>query len=135
MKLQCPKEDRTGKAVIVEVFESAGSLCPVKAFERWRSRSEAELGYPLFREPCGTPLTGRKLNGWLKRLLSPHVDYSKGKFTSHSFRIGLATTLGTLGLSDSDIKSAGRWNSNTYELYMHQPRVKRSSVAKKIGQI
>ena len=135
VKLQCPKEDKTGKAVIVEVFESTGSLGPVKAFERWRSRTVAELGYPLFREQCGTPLTGRKLNSWLKRLLSPYVDYSKKKITSHSFRIGLATTLGTLGFSDSDIKQAGRWNSNAYELYMRQPRVKRSGVAKKIGHI
>ena len=133
--LKCPKESRTGKAVVIEVFETKGALCPVKAYERWQSRTKAETGMPAFREDDGTPLTGTKLNGWLRNRLEKFIDYKKGKFTSHSFRIGLATTLGTRGCSNDDIKEAGRWNSNSYEVYMRLPRNRRAKVAKKIGRL
>jgi hypothetical protein len=135
VKLKSPKEDKTGKAVIVEVFETKGTLCPVKAFLFWRKRTEAEAGLPLFRQGNGVPLTSRQLNLWLKELLKNDIDYRQGKITSHSFRIGLATTLGTLGFSADDIKEAGRWSSNAYELYLKLPRVKRAKIAKKIGEL
>jgi hypothetical protein len=135
VKLKSPKEDRTGKAVIVEVFETKGTLCPVKAFIRWRNRTAAESEMPLFRQESGVPLTSRQLNLWLKELLEGHIDYQNGKISSHSFRIGLATTLGTLGFSAEDIKEAGRWSSNAYEIYLRLPRVKRAAIAKKIGNL
>ena len=135
VKLKCPKEDKSGKAVILEVFESSSSICPVKAFERWERQAGTEKGFPLFRNNSGVPLTGRRINQWLKELLEPYVDYKKGKFTSHSFRIGLASTLGSMGFSDAEIRAAGRWNSNVHEIYMKLPRVKRAAVAKKIGRL
>jgi hypothetical protein len=135
VKLKCPKENKTGKAVVVEVFESGGAICPVKAFTRWASMSKPEKGYPLFRDEQGTPLTGRKFNITLRELLESHVNYEKGKFTSHSFRIGLASTLGARGFSDHDIKEAGRWSSNAFEIYMKLPRVKRAGVAREIGKM
>ena len=135
VKIKCPKESKTGKAVILEVYETKGKLCPVKAFERWTSVSSAARGLPLFRNKFGTPITGAKMNKWLRSRLEGHVNYSEGKFTSHSFRIGLATTLGTLGFSEADIKEAGRWSSNAYQLYMKLPQVKRAAVAKKIAEL
>jgi hypothetical protein len=135
VKLKSPKEDRTGKAVIVEVFETKGTLCPVKAFIRWKNRTVAESNMPLFRQENGVPLTSRQLNLWLKELLIGNIDYQNGKISSHSFRIGLATTLGTLGFSADDIKEAGRWSSNAYEIYLRLPRVKRAAIAKKIGNL
>ena len=135
VKLKCPKESKAGKAVILEIFETKGTLCTIKAFERWAGRTQLEPGLPLFRDELGIPLTGTKLNKWLKRLLEDTIDYKIGKFSSHSFRIGLATTLGNRGYSNEDIKEAGRWKSNTYEIYMKLPRNKRVSVAKKIGKL
>jgi hypothetical protein len=135
VKLKSPKEDKTGKAVIIEIFETEGVLCPVRAFEKWAKKTTFETGFPLFRAKQGWPLTGVKMNRWLKDRLESSIDYSKGKFTSHSFRIGLATTMGTLGYSDDDIKEAGRWSSRAFEVYMKLPRVKRAEVAKKIGKM
>lgn len=135
VKLKCPKESKTGKVVVLEVYETKGTLCPVKAFERWESRTVTKNGLPLFRDEHGTPVTGARMNRWLKNRLKGHVDYKTGKFTSHSFRIGLATTMGTEGFSAADIKEAGRWSSNAYELYMKLPRVKRASVAKAISKL
>jgi hypothetical protein len=135
VRLKCPKENKTGKAVVVEVFESQGAICPVRAFDKWASKNQVETGFPCFRHKNGVPLTGRALNNILKKLLEPHVSYEKGKFTTHSFRIGLATTLGTLGFNNEEVKKAGRWSSNAYEVYMKLPRTQRSAVAKKIGQL
>jgi hypothetical protein len=135
IKLKCPKENRSGKVVIVDIFESGGTLCPVKAFTRWQDRRKSEDEIPIFRDDKGIPVTGRKMNSWLKTLLEKHVDYDKARFTSHSFRIGLATTLGTLGFSTDDIKEAGRWSSNAYQVYMRLPRQRRLAVAEKISKL
>jgi hypothetical protein len=86
---------------------------------------------PLFRDQKGVPVTGAKMNTKLKELLSKHVDYRKGRFTGHSFHIGLATTLGTMGFNNDDIKEAGRWSSNAYEVYMQLPRRQRLEIAGK----
>ena len=134
--IKCPKESKTGKDVVLDIFEIAGGLCPIKAFTRWRSKSATTgRGGPAFREEDGTPLTGRKFNAYLKELLSDIVDYKKEKITSHSFRAGLATLLATNGVSIGEIKIAGRWNSRSYEKYVKLPRAQRSLLAQKLGSI
>lgn len=107
----------------------------VKAYSRWVSRIRVEPNLPLFRLEDGRALTGSKFNLWLESLLSGHIDYDIGKFTSHSFRIGLATTLATLGFSEDNIKEVGRWSSNAWELYAKLPRVKRADIAKRIASL
>jgi hypothetical protein len=133
--LKSSKENKSGKAVIIDIFETGGALCPIKAYTRWQNRCPQKRNMPAFRDEKGTPVTGAKMNRWLRELLGKHVDYEKGKFTGHSFRIGLATTLGTLGFSNDDIKEAGRWSSNAYEIYMTLPRRRRLAVAGKISQL
>jgi hypothetical protein len=135
VKLKCPKESKAGKSVIIEIFETKGTLCPVKAFERWKRTSTRRPGQPAFCDRTGRPVTGSKMNTWLKTLLGKHVDYKKGKFTGHSFRIGLATTLGALGFTTDDIKEAGRWSSSAYEVYMRLPRRRRRTVARLITEL
>jgi len=135
VKLKCPKESKVGNITIIDVFETKGSICPVKAFTKWRQHTNIDDRQPLFRKEDGTPMTGTKLNKWLKDKLGKYIDYGKEKYTSHSFRIGLATTLGVKGCSNKDIKEAGRWNSNTYKIYMRLPRNRREEIAKKIGKL
>lgn len=135
VKLKSPKENRSGKAVIIEIYETKGTLCPVKAFERWAAKVVHTTGLPLFRGDTGTPLTGAKLNRWLHGRLEGYVDFKKGTFTSHSFRIGLATTMATMGFNKDDIKEAGRWSSNAYKVYMKLPHVKRARIAKMIKDL
>jgi hypothetical protein len=135
VKLKSPKEQRDGKAVLVDVFESGGPICPVRAFSKWAQLSPREQGKPAFRAPCGTPLTGRRLNGFIRQLLEGSVDYSVGQVTTHSFRSGIASLLGTKGFSEEEIKQAGRWSSSAYLAYMKLPRTKRAAIARKIGQL
>ena len=135
VKLKCPKEQKNGRIVIVDIFESGCSICPVKAFTRWRDRQVPETGMPLFRQPDGTPLTGRKLNSILGKLMQDETSTEKGKIRSHSFRIGVTSELGYEGFEDGEVKAGGRWSSRAFETYMRTPRTQRASIAKKIAEL
>jgi len=134
LRLKSPKEDRIGVGKIIDIYQCGGPICPVKAFERWDSmRTWRQKSSPLFRMKDGSCLTGRKLNTLLKKFLSPHLDYKKGMFSSHSFRAGMATLMGTLGFSDEDIMAMGRWSSEAYLNYLKLPRTRRIEIARRIG--
>jgi len=134
VRLKSPKEDRVGKEILVDVYESRGILCPVRAYEKWKGTNPpADKNKPAFRDETGTPLTGRKLNLILKKCLGKHIHYSGGSVTSHSFRSGIASLMGTLGYSDSEIQGIGRWSSSAFERYIQLPRTKRAQMARKIG--
>ena len=105
VKLKSPKEDRIGKDIIVDVYETKTGFCPVRAYKKWKNTCPPlSRGKPAFRQPNGIPLTGRKFNIILKKMLSPHLDYKKGKISSHSFRSGMASLLGQLGMTDEQIQ-------------------------------
>lgn len=130
IEIKAPKEGRKGNAVIIDIYQTGTSICPVKAFEKWRAVASWEEGQPAFRMKDKTPVTSNKLNRILRELL---VDLGKeGKcYTTHSFRIGAATILAQKGFGEDDIKAAGRWSSRAYELYVRAARTNRKSVIKK----
>lgn len=132
--LKTEKTNRTGRHNLIDVYPSNGALCPVRAFVKWDNiRSCREKHLPAFRDENGSPYTGRKFNVFLKRFMSSHFPDIKGQITSHSFRSGLATLLGTLGYSDEDIQTSGRWSSRCFEDYLKLPRSKRIHMAKQIA--
>ena len=130
--LKCPKENKDGKPTIVDVFESGGALCPVAAFKKWTGQRTPEEGLPLFRDETGTPVTARKFNTYLKTMLGDQAGKRGGTLTSHSFRAGITTIMGTMGYDDEDIKLVGRWSSRAFAIYMKGPRTQRASIAKKM---
>ena len=105
--LKNPKEQKLAQGVTIELFETGTFLCPVEAYHKWRKVSKLTLSKakPAMRLDRGQAYTGRDFNVDLKSLLSPHMDYSKGTITSHSFRAGLATLMAQLGYS------GGAWSS------------------------
>jgi hypothetical protein len=133
--VKSPKENRRGGVALVDVYETGGPTCPVKAYSRWKDRTTADPQGVLFREKDGTPLTGRRFNVLLKQLLEPHVDYSKGQITAHSFRSGVPSLMGALGHSEEEIKKVGRWSSRSFEHYTKLPRTNRAAIAQKLGRI
>jgi len=133
--IKCPKEDKTGKVVVVDVYETSGPTCPVKAFCQWWDRRDKDGNSVLFRRNDGIPITGREFNGRLRSLLGPHIDYDKGKITAHSFRSGIPSLLGQLGHSDDEIKTVGRWSSRSFEHYTKLPRTTRADIAQKLGRL
>lgn len=135
LRLKSPKEDRVGKGKIIDVYESEGPLCPVRAMERWsRLNNQTGEDLPAFRWEDGKCFTGKQLNKLLRRFLEPHLDYKQMKISSHSFRAGMATLLGTLGFGDEEIMAMGRWSSDAYLNYLKLPRTRRIEMAKKVAK-
>ena len=134
IKVKCEKKDRVGVNCIIDIYESGGELCPIKAIKRWLSYSRTqEDKLPAFRDLRGKPFTGSRLNKLLRDLLSPHIDYKKGKITAHSFRSGLPSMMNELGYTDEQIKAIGRWSSQAFKLYTKLPRTSRLAMAKSIA--
>ena len=119
----------------IDVFPTDSYICPVRAFEKYLQSLEQPLlpGGPAFLTPGRTGYTGNSFNKDVKNLLQNHVDYSRGKITSHSFRAGLATEMGRLGYKDEEIKAVGRWSSEAYLHYVKCARLKRMKVAKELA--
>jgi hypothetical protein len=130
--LKCPKESKSKTVTTVDVFENNGPLCPIDAMRKWNKNIDRDKNLPVFRFENGTPLTGAKMNILLDKTIGRYTDKSIGKFTTHSFRIGLASELARMGFSDEEIKIAGRWSSRAFEAYIRLKRTKRRVVAKKI---
>jgi integrase len=133
--LKCPKETKSAAPTVVDVFQSDGSICPVKAFMTWSGLRPRNQDEPLFRFDNGTPLTGTRMNRLIDQLLNPFVDKSIGKFNAHSFRIGLASMLANAGLPDDELQAIGRWSSRAFEVYLRLKRTKRMAVGKKVTEL
>ena len=109
VKLKSPKTDRIGVDTIVDVYGSFGPLCPVKILLKWQAvASHRTNNSPVFRDEQGKPLTGVRFNKYLKTYLGKYLDHKVWKITSHSFRAGMASLLGTLGFTDEEIQAVGR---------------------------
>lgn len=136
IKLKSQKTDRVGVDTLVDVYESGSTLCPVRAFKKWKATStQFSNKKPAFRLENGKPLTGKKFNKYLKQLLGRHLDYERERITSHSFRAGITTLMGQMGFADQEIQALGRWSSKAFEAYLKLPRTRRLEMAKKIGEL
>jgi hypothetical protein len=103
---------RRGQSVLVGSISS--SLCPVLAISRYLAHYKAPYHAPLFCFSDGKPLTARKFNIVLHKLLGD-LGTDKVKYTSHSFRRGFATCFSKTGLPEHQLQLAGRWNSTCYK--------------------
>ena len=133
--LKSPKEDKIGKTVVVDVYETFGSTCPVKAFCKWSKQAIQQEDKPLFSSKLGKPLTGRVLNANIKLLLEDHIDYGVGGIWSHSFRAGIPTLLAEKGFEDKEIQVTGRWNSRAFEFYTKNPSTSRERITRQLGRM
>lgn len=95
-------------------------LCPALALRTILTRHTPPSNDLLFTLTSGQPLKRHTLNLALKHLANMAGIHSSS-YSSHSFRIGAATTAARAGLSDSLIKTLGRWSSDAYQSYIHTP--------------
>ena len=66
-------------------------------------------------------MTKQKLNQLVKEM-SRHVGLGPERYSTHSFRIGAATTAAAAQIPDWKIRMLGRWLSDSYLLYIRTPR-------------
>ena len=135
LKLRGEKQNRTSASTICDIYPSQSSLCPIRAFKAWSHvRTADEPDLPAFRFQDGPNMSIGAFNKILKETLAPHTKNLRGSISSHSFRIGLASCLGSLGFSDEQVMAAGRWSSRAYQTYMKLPRTKRLEMARAIAK-
>jgi hypothetical protein len=134
VRVKVPKEDKRGEQIIVDVFETGTDICPVRAVKKWKAVTNgAQENQPAFVFESGWPVTSASFNVVLRERLATVLEGVK--ITTHSFRIGAASRLGELGVSDKEVKAVGRWGSRAFETYLRLPRTKRMVVAKKMGKL
>ena len=128
IKLLKPKEFREGRShgVNIELFEVPQALwCPFSAMAAFRKDNKLgeEPGMPVFRWESGRCLTGRALNAFIKLACADLSEYPDNAFLgTHSFRAGIASILGSLGVDEKKIQSVGRWASNAWLIYAKEGR-------------
>ena len=136
LKLKAEKQNKTSRITICDIYPSASSICPVRAYKKWlEAKSHFSPDMPAFRFDSGENLTINSFNKLLKTIFSKHLTGLNGVISSHSFRIGLASCLGSLGFAEERIMSAGRWSSRAYQAYLKLPRTKRLEMARAISNI
>ena len=93
-------------------------LCAVQAVVSYLARCGHCPG-PLFLLENGLPLTHLLVTDRLRAiLLSAGLP---GDFSSHSFRIGAATSAASAGVPDRLIQVLDWWKSNAYKQYIRTP--------------
>jgi len=102
----------------ITIHASGTSTCPVKALQLYSEAVPQHQGNaPIFKGGRFSPLNHQQLTHTTRHLLQS-TSYNKQHYSSHSFRSGAATTAAAAGFPDWLIKALGRWNSNTYQLYI-----------------
>ncbi|XP_071146703.1 integrase/recombinase xerD homolog isoform X2 [Mytilus edulis] len=116
IRLRSSKTDQccTGTTIVIDV--RPGDVCAVFALRNYL-KVRPNVAGQLFCHFDGTPVTRYQFSGVLKKSLNV-LGLSQGKYSSHSFRIGAATSAAMNGLSDSEIQAMGRWKSDAFRSYI-----------------
>jgi len=115
--LRVSKNNQYGNPIHMKLpCESDISICPVcnlKVYMQLRPQMPGQL----FVHENKKLVTRYQFSAVLKKCLQ-QSGFKVDIYKSHSFRIGRATQLAGMGLSDENIKKLGRWNSSAYNSYI-----------------
>lgn len=124
INIKASKTDIFREGVSIRLMANYSSICPVRALQEFRAIHPSRTG-PLFLFKDGRFLTRRAISACLKKISGIDANLS-----SHSFRIGAATTLANLGHPRWLIQSLGRWSSDCFRSYIRISDTTISSVSK-----
>ena len=116
--LKRSKTDPFALGCTIILGPSGRRICPVIALSRYITLRGTSPG-PLFILANGLPLSPSVVNTWLRSILS--ATGIPGYYSSHSFRIGAATSAARAGVPDHLVKALGRWTSDAYLRYIRVP--------------
>ena len=114
--LSTSKTDQRGNGCTISIPEMISRICPVKAVLRYlemRPRS----GEAFLCSFGASPLTRHEFGTKIKKCME-YSGIPAAKFSSHSFRIGAATTAAMAGIPDAQIQHMGRWASIAHRRYI-----------------
>ena len=119
--LSASKTDSFRQGVTLTNAATSDKACAVAALQRLFHDWPARLSAPLFQ--IGGYFTRQRLTETLRdTLIAVGID---GHYTGHSFRRGAATSAREAGLSEDEVQLLGRWESDSYRLYIvtHPARI------------
>ena len=116
INIKSSKTDPFRLGVTVRLAPNGSELCPVDALQKFLLNHPTNCG-PLFTYTNGKYLTKRNISTMLKRFYPSH----KSTISSHSFRIGAATTAAYMGYPRWLIQKLGRWTSDCFRSYIQIP--------------
>lgn len=117
VRVRFSKTDQHGRAVVLVICKAPGvPICPVAAIERYLAIRPVCVG-PFFIHMDKSPLTRFQFQSILTKSLL-FSGHSVGKYSTHSFRIGAATTAAVCGFTPDEIKCFGRWRSGAFKRYI-----------------
>ena len=122
--IKASKTDPFRLGVTIELHRNNSILCPVQALSHLLNNHPSNHG-PLFAWKDGRYLTRSSLSAVLDKIKPDNIS----NMTSHSFRIGAATTAAAAGLPRWLIQALGRWTSNCYKDYIRIPQTTLSNVS------
>ena len=115
------KHNKAQRPILLKIFrQDDQSICPVFAMLNYMN-VRPNVDGPLFCFPDGKAITRNFFTKNLKSCLTCCGMDTK-QYSSHSFRIGGASYLASLGLSDTQIKTMGRWDSYAFLRYIRNQR-------------
>ena len=126
------KTDPFRQGVQLYLGKTSTDICPVSAILPYLAIRGARIG-PLFVLEDGSYLTRQRFATMVSSTLK-HAGVNDKLYTTHSFRIGAATTAKEAGVSDVHIKMLGRWKSNAYQLYVRTPREHLAKLSRQMAQ-
>ena len=116
LQLKQYKTDPFRTGVTLTLGKSDKEVCPVTALMPYLAIRGSAKG-PLFITKNHSYLTQSMFRSALKELLQ-QAGLHPDKYNTHSFRVGVATTAKSVGISDYHIKVLGRWQSDAYQCYI-----------------
>ena len=116
-QIKASKTDPYRKGFTLRLCATAGDICPVQTVIQYLHLRGGQSG-PLFMEQNGKPLT-RTTYATLLQANTARAGIL-GNYSSHSLRIGAATTAAQAGVPDHLIKNLGRGQSDAYQIYIRK---------------
>ncbi|XP_073672411.1 uncharacterized protein, partial [Paramisgurnus dabryanus] len=114
------KTDQEKKGHYIYIFNLPSPIQPYQAllsYLKLRNAQSKSAMDPLFVDDSNHPVTRFWFQKHLKQIIALSglpVEH----FSSHSFRIGAATTAAQKGLSQNQIQALGRWSSDAFKSYI-----------------
>jgi hypothetical protein len=119
LHLKASKTDpfRHGVDITIATPQTMKALCE---YIHLTGTQQLQSNSPLFSTTSGQAITRQWFMNKVNQLLEK-AGYRTDQYSSHSFRKGGAVTLQSMGVSDSLIRTMGRWKSQAYHLYLRHP--------------
>ena len=130
LQIKASKCDPFRSGITVRLTENKSLLCPVNALKEFSKVHPSKKG-PLFAFQDGRYLTRKSWSTLLSKFKPAHLK----NLSSHSFRIGAATTAAAAGYPRWLIQALGRWSSDCFRDYLRVTDHTRNLISRSMASI